>query len=425
MEETKLPARRTSLPGRAGSGPPPLDPVRLSWWRAVIADCACLAGWRAFQAALDHGARNDLAAALPYMRDAVRREPALAAPVALLEGRLLMRRNEIAAAIGCFRAGLAHTPSAPLLHVSLGHALMLLGEYEPGWAALEWRTRLDFGPAVWFPRLPGPEWRGETMPDGTLLVRAEQGMGDCLMLARYLPAIARRVGRLVLACHRPLMPLLATIPGVAAVVDMAGEMPAHDGWIFLGSVPPLFGTTLATIPFPAGFLQPDPARLAAWRARLPRTRAGGLAVGLVWGGNPDKEDDADRSIPFATMRALLAVPGIRFVSLQVGRQARPPGLLDVAPHLADFAETAAAVARLDLVISVDTAVAHLAGALGVACWLLLPFAPDWRWLLRREDSPWYASLRLFRQEREGEWEPVIARLAASLAARRDAPPRRR
>jgi ADP-heptose:LPS heptosyltransferase len=220
------------------------------------------------------------------------------------------------------------------------------------------------------------------------------------------------------ACHGPLVPLLATLPGVAEAIPMTDPAPAYDRWILLGSVPRIFDTELDNVPFPSGFLQPDPARRAAWAARLPASRR----VGLVWAGNPAKEEDAKRSLPLAALAPVLATPGIRFVSLQVGpaaaQAAGVPGLLDVAPALTDFAETASCVAGLDLVISVDTAIAHLAGALGVPCWLLCPDPPDWRWLLGREDSPWYASLRLFRQPRPGDWEAPIARVAAALATLR-------
>ncbi len=191
---------------RRPSAPPPAA-------SAFDPGCSCHAGWQAFRAALAAAARDDEAEAERLSLEAARREPRLLAPVALLRGRLLLRRGELDAAIALLRAGVRITPAAPLLHVSLGHALMLRGDYQAGWKALEWRRRVDFGAATFFPPMPGPEWHGEKF-DGTLLVRAEQGMGDCIMFARYLPAVARRVGRVVLACHRPLVPLLAMLPGV-------------------------------------------------------------------------------------------------------------------------------------------------------------------------------------------------------------------
>ena len=397
--------------------PAALAPEAASWpasQHGFDRDCSCRRGWVAFRAALAAAVDDDPIGAEPLLREAARCEPFLLAPTELLRGRLLLRQGELDAAIRAFRAGLRLTPNAPLLHVSLGHALMLRGDYAQGWEALEWRRRVDFGPVTFFPPMPGPEWQGESFP-GTLLVRAEQGMGDCIMLARYLPAVSRRVGRVVLACHRPLVPLFAALPGVSEIVELEHGVLEFDRWAFLNSIPRLFATTLDSIPFAAGFLQPDPARRGAWAALLPA----GPKIGLVWAGNPEKEEDGRRSIRFATMQRLLGVPGLRFVSLQVGRAAEQaagmPDLLQLGAGLGDFAETAAVVAELDLVISVDTAVAHLAGALGRPCWLLLPEPPDWRWLLGRTDSPWYTSLRLFRQARPGDWDGVIGCVADALA----------
>ena len=179
------------------------------------------------------------------------------------------------------------------------------------------------------------------------------------------------------------------------------------------SLPRVFATRLDTIPAPHGYLHADLLRTAAWRASLPA----GPNVGLAWAGNPAHSNDRRRSIPAATMQRMLAVPGINFINLQVGSRAGDIGLVDMSPLLSDYAETAALIAALDLLITVDTSVAHVAGALGKPAWVVLPHAPDWRWLLGRNDTPWYASVRLFRQPRAGDWDAVIAAVADALGRR--------
>jgi hypothetical protein len=176
------------------------------------------------------------------------------------------------------------------------------------------------------------------------------------------------------------------------------------------SLPRVFATRPDTIPAPAGYLRADPERVRAWRATLPD----GPNVGVAWGGNPAHSNDRRRSMPASALDRILAVSGINFVNLQVGPRGGETGLADLSPRLTDYAETAALIACLDLVVTVDTSVAHVAGALGRPAWVMLPYAPDWRWILGRDDTPWYASLRLFRQEAPGDWEAVTASVAASL-----------
>jgi ADP-heptose:LPS heptosyltransferase len=213
--------------------------------------------------------------------------------------------------------------------------------------------------------------------------------------------------------------LLAGLPGLDRVMSVADPVPAYDLQAVLPDLPGLLGASLATIPDAQGYLAPDPARLAHWRARLgaePRRK-----IGLIWAGNPRHRDDRFRSIALTTLEPILRREDVAWFSLQVGERSRDlsmlsptAGITDLAGELTDFTETAAALAALDLLITVDTAPAHLAGALGRPAWLLIARQADWRWMRQREDTPWYRSLRLFRQEQQGDWGPVITRVSAAL-----------
>jgi hypothetical protein len=240
------------------------------------------------------------------------------------------------------------------------------------------------------------------------------------MCARYLPLLAARGARIIVVCAPALAPLLRPVAGVVAVVPrgdpLSGDLvaagaavPAYDTWIDQMSLPLAFATTPASIPSAGGYLRADPLRVLRWSERL----RGGRRVGVVWAGNPTHSNDRRRSMQLSDFQPMLEAGGGRLVSLQHGDAAvaaEQGGLRDLTRLLPHYAETAALIAGLDLVIAVDTSVAHLAGALGVPCWLMLPYAPEWRWMLDRSDSPWYASMRLFRQVRPGEWAGVVQRV---------------
>jgi hypothetical protein len=267
--------------------------------------------------------------------------------------------------------------------------------------------------------LPWPRWSGvEPLAGQRILLHAEQGLGDTLQFARYAPLVAARGARVVLEVPAPLAGLLRPLDGVSAVIARGNPLPVVDCHCPLGSLPLALGTTLATIPASIPYLHADAVDVAAWQAqpgdRRPR-------VGLVWAGNRRHRNDRRRSLPLAALAPLARGPW-QLVSLQkdltlddaqrlAGWQA-----IDAGPRLGDFAATAAALTALDLVVTVDTAVAHLAGALGRPAWVLLPHAPDWRWLLGRADSPWYPTLRLFRQPRPGDWARVVRQVADALVA---------
>lgn len=325
-------------------------------------------------------------------------------------GHLLARTGDLGGAVAANAAAIALQPDLAAAHWNQGVALLLAGDMEAGWRQYEWRKRHFPGS---FTTPPGPRWEGEALTGRTILVIAEQGFGDTIQFARYLPLLARRGARVVLQCASALVGLLGTIPGVEAC--SRGTRPSYDCWVDQMSLPLLFGTTPATIPSPAGYLVPNPALAARWELRLPD----GLRVGLAWAGNPLHSNDRRRSMPASALAPLVAVGHGALVSLQVGPRARDMaklyGMADYASQMTEWSETAAAVSALDLVITVDTAVAHLAGALGIPVWLMLPHAPDWRWMLGRDDSPWYAGMRLFRQDRPGDWGGVADRVAAALA----------
>ncbi len=350
---------------------------------------------------------DDLAAAERHIRAALHRDPTLVEAHASL-GFVLTSRGRLAEAVAACDTAIALRPNFVQAHWNLATAALLAGDFARGFAAYEWRKRHDRFRRD-FVDLPGPVWTGDNPAGRTILVHAEQGFGDTIQFARYLPLIVARGAQAVLACEHPLLPLLARLRGVLVVAKDA-TLPRYDAWIDQMSLPHIFATRPETIPAAAGYLLADPDRVARWRARLPH----GGKIGLAWGGNPAHSNDRRRSLPPAAVSRLLALVGGSVVNLQVGPRAGEAGLADFSPLLKDYAETAALVANLDLVLTVDTSVAHVAGALGVPCWLLLPFAPDWRWMLGRDDTPWYDSLRLFRQPSPGDWDGLLDAVAAAL-----------
>ena len=332
-------------------------------------------------------------------------------------GRALRAGNRLDEARAAYHAALAIAPDHAATRWNLAIADLLAGDWAAGWEGAEWRWRVPGFPSR--PRgFAQPLWAGEPIEGRTLLLHAEQGYGDSLMMLRYLPLVAARGARPLLELPAPLLPLAAGLP--AELVAAGAPLPDFDLHCPLLSLPRAFATRPETVPS-APYLAPPAESAARWAARLPAD--GGLPrVGLAWAGRPTHGNDANRSIGLAAFAPLLAMPGLRFYGLQAGPRASDIAALglagrveDLSPLLADFGETAAALTRLDLLVSVDTSVAHLAGALGRPFRLLLPFAPDWRWMLGREDTPWYPSGRLLRQARPGDWSAPLAALAADLA----------
>ncbi len=296
--------------------------------------------------------------------------------------------------------------------------LLLAGDWERGWPLYEWRWRAtgDFGPSRDLPL-----WLGQQPVAGrTILVVAEQGLGDTIQFCRYAAVLAALGARVWLEAPLSLHPLLQGLQGVDRLIAPGAPLDAADLQCPIMSLPVALGVAIDAIPKPEGYLAADPARLDAWRARLGPARR--PRVGLVWSGNPKHGGDAQRSIPLGDLAPHLP-SGIDYVSLQA--DIRPAcrsalqahgGILDLSGEIGDFADTAALCSLMDLVISVDTSVAHLAGALGRPTWILLPYTPDWRWMLGRTDSPWYGSARLYRQDPERRWDPVLVEVAHQLSA---------
>ncbi len=326
-------------------------------------------------------------------------------------GALRVQQLRIGEALAAYDASVRFAPTNPCFQHDRALTLLRAGDFAAGWEGLRWR-KPEEARALAAIGVRGPEWDGREVAGRTLLLCATQGLGDAIQFARYVPLLARAGGRAVLCCHEALHRLLAGLEGVGAIVAPGDPLPPHDFWASLESLPRIFGTTGSTIPDAGCYLAADRGRAAAWRAGW----GSGPVIGLAWAGNPAHVNDSRRSMPAASLAPLLAVPGIRFASLQRGADpaALGPNVIDLAPRLTDLAEAAAALAALDLLVTVDTALAHLAGALGRPAWVALPYAPDWRWQLARPDQPWYASLRLFRQPRPGDWASVVAALAAGL-----------
>jgi hypothetical protein len=314
--------------------------------------------------------------------------------------QLLLRLDEAA---DSYRHALGIQYDYPQAQCAAGMLALLRGDFANGFTQFEWRWRLK----SMIPRdFKEPRWQGEPLVGKTILLHAEQGAGDTIQCLRFVPQVEARGGRLLLELPQTLMRLATSLEGGGEIIAQGRKPPPFDVHCAFMSLPRVLGTTLDTLPAKVPYLHADPALIERWARRLAGTGSG-LKVGIAWAGNPKHAGDRRRSIPLERLAPILDVPGIRFYSLQVGERAgdlaRLPGaqardkVVDLAPELTSYAETAALLAHLDLLVSVDTSVVHLAGALGRPCWVMMPFSPDWRWLLERDDSFWYPTLRLFRQ----------------------------
>lgn len=365
-----------------------------------------------------HEMRGETIEAVAAHRRAVASDPGYAKGHANL-AVALRNAGDIDAALAASHRAIALAPDNALARYNHAHFLLMCGDLVNGFAEHRWGRdcpELSAG----MPRFDAPEWQGAPLDGRTLLLFAEYGIGDALQFVRYIDRVRMMGGPVVLQVQPAIAPLLRCLEGVT-VVPRGAPLPPFDLQAPLMDLPRIFGTTLETIPAEVPYLAADPIKMAAWRNVL--GRAPSLKVGVVWAGNPRHKGDRQRSLTAQAVLPRLVMPGVQLYSLQ--KEPRPDDALglaelgtdviDLAPLLSDFAETAAAVAALDLVISVDTSVAHLAGALGRPVWVLLPYALDWRWLRDRADSPWYPTMRLFRQEKPMAWDGVLARTAGELA----------
>jgi Flp pilus assembly protein TadD len=380
-----------------------------------------VANWHLNLCALYRG-KNMLDHALRAGLDAVKYSPETSNHRVELALTHLTRGERVQAAHQ-FREGIAKEPDAAAPHMGLGELLLALGEYPPGWIEYAWRNKLEQARGT-LPKMIAAPWNGMRMPQGSLLLIADQGYGDMIQFARFIPMVKERVPHLIIGWGPEVTALLGAHPCIDTVISKWADVQPHDAYVLLSSLPQLFNTELHTIPNPGPYLTMAPDRVAHWKQRLDGALPPGrLRVGIAWSGRPTHPNNARRSLRLQTLAPVLANPDVDFVVLQKpfpeedrAYAASLPNLLDISSELETFAETGAVIANLDLVFSVDTAIVHLAGAIGARAWVLVPEPADWRWLVGREDSLWYPTLRLFRQEKPTEWAPVLERAAEALRA---------
>ena len=331
-------------------------------------------------------------------------------------GNCLLGCGETSAALSCYNRTLALEPSETAAAWNAGIAHLTAGRFEEGWAGYE--RRFDVPGSTPRRDYPMPLWRGEPLEGKRILVYAEQGLGDTLQFCRYLPLLADRGAEVYFDCACSLAALLGSLrTNPILLIEPGGETHAADFYVPLLSLPAIFGTNLDSIPAERSYLRASPETRSGWRRRLaPLGRK--LRVGFVSQGNPRYKNDRNRSIPAELFEPLSQVPGVALINLQFGRPV-PASLnaLDLSSEIGDFANTAGLVEEMDLVISVDTSMAHLAGAVGKETWVLLSQAADWRWMRDRDDSPWYPDVRLFRQAESHDWTSVLQAVAGALRAR--------
>ena len=335
-------------------------------------------------------------------------------------GAALLQQGRVAEAARSYRQALRLKPEYPEAHLNLARSLLLQGDFEQGWLEYEWRQRCRDAPARTFRK---PRWSGKALAGRTILLYAEQGLGDTLQFIRYAPLVKQGGGAVVVECQPALLRILSRCPGIDELVGAGKPLPDFDVHASLLSLPSLFRTTLATIPSQSPYLFAEPRLIEQWQARF--SQLSGFKVGVAWQGNPDFTGDRYRSIPLDQFEPLAELPGVQLINLQKGPAAAQLvalserfKIVDYGPQVdlrqGAFMDAAAMMMNLDLVVACDTSVAHLAGALGVPVWVALPFAPDCRWLLDRHDSPWYPTMRLFRQTEPGNWGPVFKAMARRI-----------
>jgi len=331
-------------------------------------------------------------------------------------GTALQALGQIAESENDCRKALSIDPDFAAAHWNLALNLLLQGRYQEGWPEYEWRWRKpDFTSPC--RHTDAPLWNGSQLDGSTILLHAEQGFGDAIQFVRYAPLVAACGGDVVLECHPQLVSLFQGVEGVRAVIPFGSPLPSFAFQAPLLSIPRIFGTTLQSIPSRSPYISISDAYRRKWERLTPSSQA--LRIGVAWAGK--KFPDPLRSCRLSDIAPLADVPNLLFYSLQMGEGSEqavlPPDgmrLVDLTGEIYDFADTAALIEQMDLVISIDTAVAHLAGAIGKPTFLMLPTAPDWRWLLERSDSPWYPTMMIFRQKLPGEWGDAVAGILKTL-----------
>jgi len=330
-------------------------------------------------------------------------------------GALFKENGQLDKAMQCYRKALQLNPHNAEIHFGYSLAFLLSGNFQEGFKEYEWRWRTSkFIP--YHRDYSQPAWDGSDIKGKTIAIHAEQGFGDTIQFVRYTSLIAARGAKILLICQNHLASLFKNVEGVHQVIGEDEELPSFDFHCPLLSLPLLCKTTLDTIPAKVPYIAVEPRLVQQWKEKLHDRK---LRIGLSWAGNPQNERDHLRSCPLSIFSPLSQLDDIVFYSLQKEIYNKTVNhaetfLIDLTEEIKDFADTAAIIESLDLVISVDTAVVHLAGALGKPIRILIPYSPDWRWMLDRKDSPWYPSMRLFRQPSFGDWESVIADIKDEL-----------
>jgi tetratricopeptide (TPR) repeat protein len=383
--------------------------------RLIAADPTGAAGWNLLGLCYLDGGFWESAAAC-FARES---GTGAASPLMLTNlGLLMHNQNRLAEAIRYYDQALQVEPDAAVVHWNKAHALLALGDFDQGWVEYAWRFHQDgIGPHGF----PEPEWQGESLDGKGILIHSEQGAGDVFQFMRYVPQVEQRGGRVIFRAWPQVLQLLAHTKDARAVEDQQAIELRYDVQIPLLTLPKVFKTSVDQVPAPIPYVQPNANLIQTWADRLGAVR--GFRIGIVWAGNPAHKNDHKRSCALSHFGPLARLPGVSFFGLQKGRReveaADPPegmSFWDLGPELGDFADTAAVIANLDLVISVDTSVVHLAGAMGRPVWTLLAYNPDWRWMLDRDDSPWYPTMRLFRQKKPGDWLGLFAAVYQALKA---------
>jgi hypothetical protein len=333
-------------------------------------------------------------------------------------------RLELEEALDCSSRALRIDPSLPGAHFVRAETLLLRGEWAEGWEEYEWRFRIG-GAAPLMPPTNKPQWDGTSIPDRTLVLIGDQGFGDVIQFARFIPWAAERCANIAIACSVEVAPLLRQIASGVRTFLRWQDAPDYAAFCPLSGLPRLAGTRIKTVPAPVPYLRSDPARSAQWAERMDGLIPRGFRrVGVIWAGRPTHNNDRNRSALLQDFLPLANVPGIALLALQKGPKTGQAGayygrapLINIGAEIDDYDDTMAILDNLDLLVTVDTSVAHLAGAMGRPVWIMLPRAPDWRWLLERTDTPWYPSMRLFRQGTARRWDDVMRTIAAELAER--------